>query len=224
MRDTAVFVPCYKRPEYTKKCIDSLEKSGETRADFFLVDDGSWDSTESVLKTSILPSVVIINEKNQGLRSAIIDFIERTKCYKYIAKVDSDCKVPKRWLSDCIKYLDEDKADIISPNVYPSNVAFKIGKTDNGDGLRMASYTGGLWVMKRSMIDGIDFEKINSYGIKGAFSILHQIIIEKEARIGWASKVTVEDMGHYSGEHPEHIKSQEHLEYSLEVGRNITWG
>jgi len=220
----AVLVPCYKRPEYTALCLQSLEEAHNTQdITYFLVDDGSQDNTSVVLYNSKLNSIIRVNETNQGLRSVILQFFNDTHEFDIIAKMDNDCTVPNHWLDELVKFLERDLVDIISPNVLPSNAAFKIGKESDVKNLRLAHTVGGLWCMRRSLLNDIQFEDIAGDGIRGAFPVLQQIIIEKDARIGWATNVNVEDIGHYSGQHPKHIKSREHLEYSQDVGRRVAW-
>lgn len=226
----AVIVPCYKRPEYTKKCIASLEQTNYPEVKFYLYDDGSLDSTEKILAESNLPNkVLFVNKENVGLRNIVIDFMkqaqESLKEYDFIAKVDNDCVVPENWLVNILSVFEKNPdVDILSPNVYPSNAAFKLGKDDKENkGYREARTVGGLWVMKRKLIDGLNFESINTNGIVGAYNILDQIILETDPKIGWVDKVTVQDLGHWSGNHPENIKSIEHETYYREVGRKIAW-
>lgn len=224
MKRVAVLVPCHKRPEYTKMCIDALERSrGTANADFYLVDDGSLDGTDTILNMAMLTSTVIVNEQPQGLRNVIIDFFElvRGKGYEYYAKMDNDCVVPVNWLETLIEDLEANGLDIISPNVMPSNAAYTYGK--DGDRVRPSEIVGGLWCMKASLVDGIDFERFRPNGIAGAFNILKQIIYEKEAKVGWDTAVTVQDVGHWSGAHPLHIKSEDHQVYSANIGRPISW-
>ena len=46
MKSIDVLVPCYKRPEYTKMCLEALEKNTKYHnVTFYLVDDGSQDDT-----------------------------------------------------------------------------------------------------------------------------------------------------------------------------------
>ena len=77
--------------------------------------------------------------------------------------------------------------------------------------------------MKKSMIDDIYFEKIGSRGIRAAFHIINQIVMDKDPKIGWTDKVTYEDIGYWAGTHRYHIKSKEHYSYSSEIGRRIAW-
>ncbi len=203
----AVFMSHYKRPEYTKIALDNLENAQEYKnTDFYIVDD---------------------NNPNYGLRDRIIDFFDnvRGKGYDLLCKVDNDCVVPKNWLNKVVDVFSKTDADILSPNVMPSNAAFTYGQDDTeGKGYRPSEIVGGLWCMKSECIDGLEFTKYGTNGLVGAISILKQIVTEKDLNIGWIPDLIVEDVGHWSGIHKDHIKSREHFEYSLEVSREVAWG
>ncbi len=202
----AIFLSWYKRPEYTKRCIDYINAAQEyPNVDFYIVED---------------------DNPNTGLRNRIIDFFDsiKDKDYDFIAKMDNDCLVPVDWLSGILSVFENSDADILSPNVYPSNAAFTYGRPDKeGKGYRPAEIVGGLWCMKADLIKDMYFERHELNGLVGAETILRQIVTEKEPKIGWVPDVIVQDIGHWSGMHPEHIKSLEHESYSKEVGRNIAW-
>lgn len=225
MTSVAVMIPCYKRPEYTEKCIDGIKNSQTyENTKFFLYDDGSNDATDRILKMSGLPSEVIVNERNLGLRNCVIDFFDRTSGkFDYLIKMDNDCVVPPDWIERIIYVFKNSDADILSPNVFPSNAAFKNGTYEDGKLYRPSKTVGGLWAMRGSLPTGVFFEKFSSSGICGAWQVLNQIILEKDARVGWIGNLTVQDIGHWSGTHKDHIKSEAHAEYSAEVGRPIAW-
>lgn len=231
MRDyrVEVILPCYKRPEYTEKCIRALEKVHTTPSTrFWLWDDCSEDGTLDILKSANLNKLIISNKVNKGLRHVLIDFFNdyrlRNCGVDFIAKVDNDCIVPENWLFDILEVFDRSDPDILSPNVLPSNAAFKFGEDDvENKGFRPSKTVGGLWVIKSKMIEDIQFEQHDILGIRGAYNLLYQIIINKDPVIGWVPSVTVQDVGHWTGFHPDHIKSQAHAEYSQEVGRGISW-
>ena len=77
--------------------------------------------------------------------------------------------------------------------------------------------------MKTDILKGLFFEKTGTRGIRGAFNIINQICADKDPVVGWTDKVVFEDIGHLSGTHPLHIKSEDHRVYSAEVGRPISW-
>lgn len=191
----ATLVPTYKRPEYTEKCLAVLSKE---------------------------PTNVITICKD-SLRDVILDFFEQTKQYDYIFKIDNDCVVPSGYINSMIKIFEESDVDILSPNVYPSNAAIRYGKYVHGCRYWPAETVGGLWSMRPLLIKDLEFERYDVKGITGAISVLRQIQNETECKVGWTVDVVVQDMGHWSGEHPLHIKSEDHYNYSQEIGRDIAW-
>jgi len=220
-------VPCYKRPEYTKRCIEAIEKAQKYKDTiFYLVDDGSSDGTIDTLLNCDLNKYVVQNPYSMGLRRVIIDFMDWVKKsdYNLIGKIDNDCIVPKGFLSKILQLFVDSPADILSPNVFPSDAAFKYGSPDVANfGYRPAKVVGGLWFMRKEIIKGIDFERHDILGIKGAFNIIKQIILDRDPIVGWIPDLTFQDLGHWSGKHPEHIKTGEHELYYQEVGRKIAW-
>ncbi len=202
----ALFMSHYKRLEYTELAIEALKNAQEyINTDVFIVED---------------------DNPNLGLRERILDFFDTVKAgdYDIIAKMDNDCIVPKNWLNDIVKVMQNSDADILSPNVVPSNAAFVYGREDvDKKGYRPADIVGGLWVMKASLIKDMYFERHPTVGLTGAISVLKQICVEKEPKIGWVADVVVEDVGYWRGSHPKHIKSKEHEFYSKQVGRQISW-
>lgn len=202
----AVFMSHYLRNEYTQMCLDALYSAQE------------YHNTEII--------VVEDDNPNLGLRERIIDFFDyvSTRDFDVLAKMDNDCLVPKNWLNDMVRVLYNTDADILSPNVEPSNAAYTYGREDiDKKGYRPAEIVGGLWCMKADLIKDMYFERVGTEGLTGAISILKQIVTEKEPKIGWVPNVVVQDAGHWSGKHRLHIKSKEHEQYSKIVGRQIAW-
>lgn len=202
----AFFLSFYKRPEYIDLCLKSIEESQEyENVHFYIVND---------------------NNPNLGLRQRIINFFDEVKGqgYDFLIKMDADCLVPKNYVNDMVSKMLSTQADILSPNVVPSNAAFTHGKDDiDNKGYRPSEIVGGLWCLKASLIEGMYFESHPTNGLTGAISILKQICVEKDPKIGWLPDVIVEDVGHWMGKHPLHIKSKAHEMYSKEVGRQISW-
>ena len=101
----AIFLSCYKRPEYTSVCLRSLEKLDTTGLDlaYYLYDDGSNDGTDFMLDRCELSSKRIVrNNEPKGLRANQIDFFQtiNNRGYDFIAKMDNDCCVPYNWLTE----------------------------------------------------------------------------------------------------------------------------
>lgn len=195
--------------------------------DFYLVDDGSDDGTFEILDSwKSVNAKVKRNFENQGLRCTIIDFLEKCQFEKYdfIGKIDNDCGVPPNWLNDIMEaFRISPELEMLSPNVHPSNAAFVYGKKVEGLPYMPSKLIGGLWFMRGKLLFGLDFQKYGTDGLTGAIALLKQIVVEKNPIIGWLPDIIIEDMGHWSGTHPEHIKSKDHAEYSKVVGRDVAW-
>lgn len=230
----AILVPCYRRPEYTRKCLDSLlANTWETYpfpVRFHLVDDGSNDGTNKILTEHPIHEKycarVYTHPEPWGLRRTILEFFKEISDtnFRFISKVDNDCTVPPDWLMRIVKTFDaHPELDIASPNVYPSHAAFTYGKKVEGLQYMPTKIIGGVWTMKHDLIRDMVFEDYPADGIGGAISILRQIRIEKGPIMGWLPEITFQDIGHHSGDHPDHIKTQEHFIYSQEVGRPVAW-
>lgn len=201
----ALFLAWYKRPEYLEMTLKSLQNQDYENIDFYIVED---------------------NNPNTGLRNRIIDFFDsvKDKDYDFLMKVDADCVFPVDYVSNIIKAFNETDADILSANVKPSDAAFTYGKEDKEKkGYRPSEIVGGLWNFRPSLIKDMYFERHELNGLTGAISLLRQIVTEKEPKIGWLPNITVEDIGHWSGQHKLCVKSKEHFEYSKEVGRAVAW-
>jgi len=164
--------------------------------------------------------------ESQGTRS-LISFIEIAKAEKdveFLSVVGNDCLMPQWWLNNILDVFAKTDVEILSPNVLPSNAAFIHGIDDTkGLGYRPSRIVGGLWNMRKYLVEDIYFERMGCRGIIAAFNVLSQIITEKNPKVGWLENVTVQDIGHWSGTHEKHIKTPEHKAYSAEVGRPISW-
>jgi glycosyltransferase involved in cell wall biosynthesis len=221
----AVFVPAYKRPEYTLQCIKALEEAQSYEGvTFYLWDDGSNDQTKEIFDNAKLPKIVISTKDNQGLRKVLSCFVTdpgQIGVYDIIGVIGNDCLVPKNWLNDLLDIFEKSDVQILSPNVYPSNAAYTYGKENKNLPYMPSKIVGGLWFMYTDLVKGMTFEDYDLRGIMGAFNILKQIIIEKDPIVGWAGNVVVQDVGHWSGKHQDFIRSPEHLEYYAEVGRKV---
>ncbi len=87
----SVVVPVYNTSKYLRKCLDSLVNQTFKDIEIICVNDGSTDSSLSILQEykAKYNSIKIISQKNQGLSSARNTGIEAA-CGDYIGFVDSD--------------------------------------------------------------------------------------------------------------------------------------
>jgi len=84
----SVIIPTYNRGWIVKEAIDSVLAQDFINFELIVVDDGSTDSTQSILDT-YCNAIIVIKQKNRGVSSARNKGIA-TAQGKYIAFLDSD--------------------------------------------------------------------------------------------------------------------------------------
>ena len=237
--NVAVLVPCYKRPEYTAMCIDALfERTRYPHVLFVLVDDGSKDNTPCLLNamkaryqgtgtgTGRGADAVWKHTENYGLHATVVEFWRFVKDHGEIdiaGKIDYAIEVFGGWLTRMVEIFDAcPELMILSPTTREAKEAEMFG-VDVGQPYMQATNLGGLWVMRRSVIEGLNFDAFGG-GVKGVHGSWPFIQHLRNRHVtGWAPDVVVEHVGDFSGSHPLHIKTQSHADYSQEVGRGVAW-
>lgn len=89
MADISIIVPIYNAEKYLNKCIDSLINQTKKELEFILVNDGSTDKTESIIKEYHDKRIKYFKNKNQGIGKTRNFGISKSSG-KYIMFLDSD--------------------------------------------------------------------------------------------------------------------------------------
>jgi len=89
MPDISVIVPVYNGEKYIRKCLDSLIKQTKKELEFIIVNDGSTDSTEDIIKTYTDKRIKYFKNDNHGIGYSRNYGISKSKG-KYIMFLDSD--------------------------------------------------------------------------------------------------------------------------------------
>ncbi len=100
--DVSVIIPCYNSEKYVRKAVDSaLNQVTDYRIQIILIDDGSLDSTGTILdEYGNLENVVVVHQENKGhsgARNTGLLYVDA----RYIFFLDSDDYL----LPDCIERL-----------------------------------------------------------------------------------------------------------------------
>ncbi len=84
----------------TESLLAIIDQKGDAQKKILVVDDGSSD--KSVLKVQMLmyqyPEIKVLQQKHQGQASALNLGLEKAKDYDFIAFVEADVKIEKKWL------------------------------------------------------------------------------------------------------------------------------
>ncbi len=119
---TAFVVPVFNAPEYTEKCLNSINSLGgqENFGSIFVVDDGSETETAEKLNriASANPKIKLFrNPSNIGYTKSInIGLREAVQDHAHICLINSDCEIPNNFLEKMLSPLANNAhIGIVSP-------------------------------------------------------------------------------------------------------------
>lgn len=94
MIDISIIVPIYNAEKYLNKCIESLINQTKKELEFILINDGSTDNSEKIIKSYKDKRIKYFKNENQGIGKTRNFGIEKATG-KYIMFVDSDDYIDK---------------------------------------------------------------------------------------------------------------------------------
>ena len=102
----SVVMSVYNGEKYLRECIDSVLAQTFTDFEFIIVDDGSTDNTENIIKSYTDDRIVYIKKKHEGISEALNLGIRRAIGI-YIARMDADDKMYPNRLAIQYKVMQE---------------------------------------------------------------------------------------------------------------------
>lgn len=108
----SIIIPVYNAESYIKKCIDSILSQKYNNFEIIIVDDGSTDSSLSIIKKYETKNIKIVSKQNEGVSIARNTGLEKATG-KYVFFVDSDDYLEKDCLESAIKYMLDKNLDIL---------------------------------------------------------------------------------------------------------------
>ena len=97
----SIIVPTFNRKTELEQCVKSLLNLTYKDYEIIIVDDGSSDGTEELIR-GLDANIVYIRQKNAGPAVARNTGIQHMKG-EFAVFTDSDCIVDKKWLEDCFE-------------------------------------------------------------------------------------------------------------------------
>lgn len=117
MTDISIIVPVYNAEKYLKKCLDSLVNQTKKELEFILINDGSADKSEEIIKTYKDKRIKYFKNKNQGIGKTRNFGIEKSSG-KYLMFLDSDDYFSNDACEILYKEAEKEKADLIVFDYY----------------------------------------------------------------------------------------------------------
>jgi glycosyltransferase involved in cell wall biosynthesis len=112
----SVIIPNYNYERYIEKCLESVISQDYPNIEIIVVDDGSTDCSIEVIQR-YFPSVVLIQQENQGVSSARNTGILKSSG-DYLAFMDADDFWDSTKISKQMKFLFNADADLVYSGVY----------------------------------------------------------------------------------------------------------
>ena len=113
----SVIVPIYNSEKYLKKCLDSLISQELLDMEFILINDGSTDESEEIIKSYKDSRLKYFKQKNLGIGAARNLGIKEAKG-EYIGFLDSDDYVESNTYLEMYNRCKRDNLDIVICDYY----------------------------------------------------------------------------------------------------------
>jgi glycosyltransferase involved in cell wall biosynthesis len=115
----SIIIPVYNKEKYLKRCIDSVLNQYYKVYEIIIIDDGSTDKSEDIIKYYCDERIRFFSKKNGGVSDARNYGITKA-CGKYFTFVDADDYVSDKLLSTIDRYIEDD-IDVLSFNIVIDN-------------------------------------------------------------------------------------------------------
>lgn len=112
----SVIVPVYNVETYIEECLDSIVNQTYPYLEIIVVDDGSTDSSNQLVKNYLEDErILFIEQENKGLSGARNSGLKKATG-KYLLFVDSDDYIELTMLEALVPLMEESQADLVRFN------------------------------------------------------------------------------------------------------------
>lgn len=111
----SIIIPLYNVQNYLLLCLNSLKEQIYKNFEIIIVNDGSTDNSEQIVKDYMKNSkmnIRLFNQENGGVCAARNKGISES-CGEYLCFVDPDDMVAPDYLSQMIEIIDKEKCDLV---------------------------------------------------------------------------------------------------------------
>jgi GT2 family glycosyltransferase len=122
---TSLVIAVWNQLEYTKRCLDSIERCTAAPYELIVVDNGSTDGTREFLQT--VKGRVITNEKNLGCAGAWNQGI-RASQGEVIGILNNDILVTPGWLDGLLAFMRETGHGLVSPSAREGRLDYDLDR------------------------------------------------------------------------------------------------
>ena len=129
--DISIIVPIYNTSKYLRKCLDSVINQTKKNIEIILVNDGSTDDSDSIIKSYEDSRIRYYKNQNMGIGKTR-NFGIKKAVGKYIMFLDSDDYLPSDSCEKLYNVASKNNADMVVSDYYVDNSSnIKYFKTDS---------------------------------------------------------------------------------------------
>ena len=198
----SIIIPAYNASKTIKRCLDSIINQTYGNLEIIVVDDGSKDTTLSILKecAELESRIKVISKQNGGAASARnVGLKEVTG--EYITFLDADDYIECEVYEKLYELMQKKNLDIVSASIREIYIDNHVEERVNDNNLPvidgekalcdMFSYAGGIrtvvWdkLYKKQVIEGIYFDEKCPYGEDTLFNCEAMLKCNRYGRISY---------------------------------------
>ena len=117
MKDISIIIPAYNAEKYLNKCLDSLINQTMNNIEIIIVNDGSKDNTEEIVKSYSDKRIKYYKNDNHGI-GYTRNFGISKATGKYVMFLDSDDYVEKNICEELFNKAENDGLDLVICDFY----------------------------------------------------------------------------------------------------------
>lgn len=172
MAKISIIVPIYNTSKYLNKCIDSIINQTEKDIEIILINDGSTDNSEEIIKEYNDKRIRYFKKKNSGIGSTRNMGI-RKATGDYLMFIDSDDYIAYDCVEKFYNFAKDTKSDLVVSDFYKDvNRNFELIKIqdfesstlkDNPNIINYINLGPCNKIYKRELLKNIEFEENLKY-------------------------------------------------------------
>lgn len=117
-KKVAVIIPAYNMEMYIARTIRSVQRQTYKNLEIIIIDDGSVDGTADTVHSMKQndDKIVLIKKANGGVssaRNAGLDYLNGNN-FDFFCFIDGDDVILKSYITDMVKFFEDDSIDIVS--------------------------------------------------------------------------------------------------------------
>lgn len=115
-----IIIPAFNAEKYIHKCLESVVHQSFPDFDVIIINDGSSDGTENILKEykAKYSFINYYNKENGGVSSARNYGMKQINQSKYVAFLDSDDYLDSEYLHNLVSKAEKNQSDVVCSGQY----------------------------------------------------------------------------------------------------------